>query len=160
MTATIITILIWICALGSGLMAGVYFAFSTFIMAAFARIPQAHGISAMQSINVVIVKSLFLPLFFGTTLIGLFLAGWALYQWDQPGAVLLLAGGLVYALCMFASTIVFNVPLNNVLAAMDGASAEATAVWTRYLKEWVFWNHVRTVASTLACALFIAALAA
>ncbi|MDW3206180.1 MAG: anthrone oxygenase family protein [Alphaproteobacteria bacterium] len=160
MTDTIITILLWVCALGSGLMAGIYFAFSTFLMTAFARIPQAHGISAMQSINTTIVKSLFLPLFFGTTLIGLFLAGWALYQWDRPGATLMLAGGLIYALCMFASTIVFNVPLNNALAAMDGASAEATAVWNRYLKEWVFWNHVRTVASLVACGLFIAAIAA
>ena len=46
------------------------------------------------------------------------------------------------------------------LAAADPASAEAASLWARYLTDWTLWNHVRTVSSTLACALFIAAIAA
>jgi uncharacterized membrane protein len=38
-------------ALGSGLVGGVFFAFSTFVMRALARVPAAQGIAAMQSIN-------------------------------------------------------------------------------------------------------------
>ena len=38
-------------ALGSGLMAGVFFAFSTFVMRALARRPFAEGIGAMQELN-------------------------------------------------------------------------------------------------------------
>ena len=160
MTQYIFTTLLWFSALGSGLVAGLFFAFSTFIMTAFARIPQGHGISAMQAINSTILRSLFMPLFFGTALASLVLAGSALFRWGEPGAVAMLAAGSIYFVGMFLCTILFNVPLNNVLAAVDPASAEAAPVWSRYLKVWTAWNHVRTVASTAACGLFISAIAA
>jgi uncharacterized membrane protein len=72
----------------------------------------------------------------------------------------MLVGGVVQVLGMFVVTMVFNVPLNNELARVDPASAEGATVWARHLKEWTFWNHVRTVACTAASALFIAAIAA
>jgi len=65
--------------------------------------------------------------------------------------------GLIYVAGMFLCTIVFNVPLNDRLAAVDSASA--ALVWMRYLKEWTMWNHVRTIASTTTCILYIWALA-
>jgi uncharacterized membrane protein len=61
---------------------------------------------------------------------------------------------------MFVVTMVFNVPLNDALAAVDPGSPDAAPLWARYLKDWTFWNHVRTITSTAACALFIAAIAA
>jgi len=72
---------------------------------------------------------------------------------------MLLAGGLIYLVGMFAVTVVFNVPLNDALAATDPASGDAKVLWARYLSAWTLWNHVRTVASTVASALFIAAIA-
>ena len=42
-------------ALGCGLIAGVFFAFSTFVMKALIRLPASQGIAVMQSINVVAV---------------------------------------------------------------------------------------------------------
>ena len=51
---------------GSALMAGTYFAFSTFIMPALNRLPQSQAIAAMQSINTTIVGSPFIPVFLGT----------------------------------------------------------------------------------------------
>lgn len=150
----IVTILLWFSAIGCGLLAGLYFAFSTFIMTAFARIDQAHGIAAMNSINTTILGSLFMPFFFGTALAGAVLAILALFRWDEPGAAVMLAGGLVYVIGMFLVTVIYNVPLNNELARTGAAE-----VWSRYLKDWTFWNHVRTVASGMAMALFIAAIA-
>jgi uncharacterized membrane protein len=41
--SSFVTILLWFAAIGCGVMAGVYFAFSTFIMTAFGRIDPAHG---------------------------------------------------------------------------------------------------------------------
>ncbi len=155
MPELILTILLWFCAIGSGLIAGIFFAFSTFIMTAFARIPQSHGISAMQSINTTILGSLFMPVFFGTALASLVLAGVALFRWGEPGTLAMLAASLLYLVGMFLSTIVFNVPLNNALANVDVTSAEAANLWARYLKEWTDWNHVRTVASIIASGLFI-----
>lgn len=160
MLQSIVTGLLWFCAVGCGLIAGLYFAFSTFIMTALGRIHQAHGIAAMNAINSTILGSLFLPLFFATTLASAALAVLALVRFGAPGAMTMLAGGLVYVAGMFLCTMIFNVPLNNALAGVDPAGAEAAPVWARYLKDWTFWNHVRTIASTLASALFIAAIAA
>jgi uncharacterized membrane protein len=154
----IVTILLWFSAIGCGLMAGLYFAFSTFVMKALGRIDQAHGIATMNSINATILRSLFMPLFFGTTIAGAALAALAPFRWGEPGAAAMLAGGLVYVIGMFGCTVVFNVPLNNELARTGEADADATAVWTRYLKDWTAWNHLRTVASTAGTVLFIAAL--
>lgn len=155
-----ITALLWFSAIGTGLIAGLFFAFSTFIMTAFGRIDQAHGVAAMNSINQTILRSLFMPVFFGTTLTSLALAVIALFQWDEPGSSAMLAGGAIYVLGMFGCTMAANVPLNNELAAISSGGAEAGPVWARYLKDWTFWNHVRTLASIAACALFIAAIAA
>ena len=154
-----ITCLLWFAAIGCGLLAGLYFAFSTFIMTALGRIGQVSGITAMNAINTVIVQSLFMPLFLGTTLASLLLAIAAAFRWGEPGAAAMLAGGLLYVIGMFVCTAVFNVPLNNALAAVDPASMEAASLWARYLTDWTLWNHVRTVSSTLACALFIWAIA-
>jgi uncharacterized membrane protein len=53
MLQMLITGLLWFSAIGCGLLAGLYFAFSTFIMTAFDRIGQAAGIAAMNAINAV-----------------------------------------------------------------------------------------------------------
>jgi uncharacterized membrane protein len=160
MQQLIITGLLWFCAIGCGLLGGLYFAFSTFVMAALGRIGQVAGISAMNAINVDIVRSPFIPIFFGTTLASAALAGLAVFRGGEPGALAMMAGGIIYVLGMFVVTVVFNVPLNNALAAVDPASADAGSLWARYLRDWTFWNHVRTVACTGASALFIAAIAA
>jgi uncharacterized membrane protein len=152
--------LLWFSAIGCGLLAGLYFAFSTFIMTALGRIDQVAGISAMNAINIEIVRSLFMPFFLATTLSSAALAGLAIVRWGEAGAAAMLLGGIIYVLGMFVVTMVFNVPLNDALAAVDPKSAAAPPLWTRYLSDWTFWNHVRTIASTAACALFIAAIAA
>ena len=160
MIQSIITGLLWFSAVGCGLLAGVYFAFSTFVMTALGRIGQAPGIMAMNAINTVIVQSLFMPFFLGTTLASLTLAIVAIFRWGEPGATAMAAGGVLYVLGMFAVTMIFNVPLNDALAAVDPASTEATRIWARYLNDWTLWNHVRTILSTAASVLFMAAIAA
>ncbi|MGO4843669.1 anthrone oxygenase family protein, partial [Rhizobiaceae sp. 2RAB30] len=61
---------------------------------------------------------------------------------------------------MFGVTMVFNVPLNNALAAADPASAEGGDVWSRYQRDWTLWNTIRTVASIGAWVCFMWAIAA
>lgn len=150
--------LLWFSAIGCGLMAGLYFAFSAFIMTALARIAPPAAIAAMNAINVVIVKSLFMPLFLLTTLAAAALAIAALFRLAESDAMAMLAGGVVYVLGMFVVTMLCNVPLNDALAAVDPATQEAASLWSRYLKDWTFWNHVRTIASTGAFAMFVLAL--
>ncbi|WP_342711315.1 anthrone oxygenase family protein [Bradyrhizobium sp. B124] len=152
--------LLWFSALGCGLLAGVYFTFSAFVMTALGRIDQAAGVSAMNAINVDIVRSLFMPVFLGTTLscAGLVVLGGL--RWQEPGALAMICGGGLYVVGMFVVTVVFNVPLNDQLAATDPASTAAAPVWAHYLTDWTFWNHARTIASLAATALLIAAIAA
>ncbi len=154
-----VTVLLWFSAIACGLLAGLYFSFSAFVMAALGRIETPAGIAAMNSINTVILRSLFMPLFLGSSLVALVLAGTALFQWQQPGSVAVLAAGAIYVIGMFVCTMAFNVPLNNALMAVDPVSAEAADVWARYLRDWTFWNHVRTIASTVAMVLFMSAIA-
>lgn len=66
MTEGLLFILKLISALGSGLMAGVFFAFSTSVMKALDQLPPNESIAAMQSINVAIINPLFLSVFLGT----------------------------------------------------------------------------------------------
>src|SRR5262245_8879045 len=156
----VITYLLWFGAIGCGLLGGLYFAFSTFIMGALGSIEQAHGISAMNSINSTILKSLFMPFFFGTTLVSLIFVIVGFLRWGEPGSMAMLAGGLIYVAGMFLCTMFFSVPLNNALARVDPVSAAAAPLWARYLKDWTLWNHLRTISSTVASALYVASLAA
>ena len=157
---TLLIVMLWAAAVGSGLMAGVYFAFSTFIMAAFDRIPASHAVSAMNSINKVILRSLFMLLFFGSTLVSAFLVYSGITMQGHAVSGLILATGLIYVIGMFISTAVFNVPRNDRLAQVDPDSPEARPAWKKYYKEWTFWNHVRTLASLVTCVLCIYALIA
>jgi uncharacterized membrane protein len=146
------SMLILITALGCGLVAGVFFAFSSFVMNALARLTPAQGIAAMQSINVTVINPLFLGVFVGTAAACLLLSISTLFRWHRPGAVYLLAGCLLYIVGSFLVTLVFNVPRNDALAAVDPGSAEGAKVWAGYLSSWTAWNHVRTVAALAAAA--------
>ncbi len=142
-----------ITALGCGTIAGVFFAFSSFVMKALARLPANDGIAAMQSINVLAVNSWFLAAFLGTAALCVLVIVAALAQWSEPFAVFLLLGGLAYLAGCFPVTVVFNVPMNNALAALPATAPDRADRWTTYLANWTTWNHVRTVASLAASAL-------
>ena len=114
-------------ALGCGLIAGSFFAFSTFVMGALGRLPPAHGIAAMQSINVVVINPWFLGAFIGTAVACALLVAATLLNWQEPGAMALLAGGLLYVAGTFLVTMLFNVPLNDALAAVAPDSPEGQA---------------------------------
>lgn len=137
-------------ALGCGLVAGVFFAFSTFVMGALERLPPAQGIAAMQSINRVAVTPAFMTALFGTAAACLGLIGWAVISWGERPAALVLAGGALYLVGTIGVTIARNVPLNDGLAKLHPQDAES--FWTRYLSVWTAWNHVRTAAALAAAA--------
>ena len=153
-----IFILTLIAALGSGLVAGTFFAFSTFVMKSLARLPAREGIAAMQSINLVILGSLFMPVFFGTAALSILALIVAFLRWHEPGAVYLLTGGLFYLVGSFMATVVFNVPLNVALDSAKPADSASATLWAGYVRNWTRWNHVRTVASLAAAAAFALAL--
>jgi len=145
-------------ALGCGLNAGVFFAFSAFVMKALARLPPPQGIAAMQSINILAVTPLFMTALFGTALLCLPLVVISVMTWGDYRAPWLLAGGALHLGGNILVTMVCNVPLNNALAAADPSTEAGAALWRRYLAEWTGWNHLRTITGLLALASFIQAL--
>ncbi len=145
-------------AIGSGVVGGIFYAFSSFVMAALGSLPSAQGVGAMRAINVAVINPVFMLAFMGTAILSLVLAGGSTIWWDRPGGMLIVAASLLYLLGCFGVTMLFNVPLNNQLAAV--APAQEAALWPRYLDVWTAWNHVRTLASIVSAILFTAALLA
>lgn len=146
--------LIYFAVISSALSAGIFFAFSTFVMRALALQPSASGIATMQSINITVFNPWFYSAFFGPAVACVLLAVTALRNWEQPGAIYLLVGSLLYLIGTLGVTGLGNVPLNDALAIMPPSSAEGAKLWSQYLTDWTFWNHVRTAAAFLAAAMF------
>ena len=144
--------------LGSGIVAGIFYAFSSFVMGALGKLPAPEGIAAMQSINIVVINPVFFLAFFGTAALSIMLGGYAIAHWGTPGAGLLFLGALFYLAGCILVTMVFNVPLNNRLAAADPASPEGAELWRLYLVRWTRWNTVRTVAPSVSLVLFVLAM--
>lgn len=139
-------------ALGAGLVAGVFWAFSAFVMAALGAVPGPEGLRAMREINVKVLVPSFLGLFLGTAALSAALAVWALAAFGAAGAGAAFAGAVAYLAGCFAVTMLGNVPLNDRLAR--ATPDEAEAVWRDYLIRWTRWNHLRAAAALAAAALF------
>ena len=148
----------FLAAIGSGVVGGIFYAFSSFVMAALGRLPSAQGAAAMKAINVTVINPVFMLAFMGTAIVCLVLAGASLMGWGRSFGILILAASVIYLVDCFGVTMLFNVPLNNQLAAV--APTEEAALWSRYLEVWTAWNHVRTLAPILSAMLFTAALLA
>jgi uncharacterized membrane protein len=158
MTATVFFSLIFLAALGSGLMAGVFFAFSVFVMRGLKRLPAAQGIAAMQAINVAVINPLFMTVFLGTGVCCSAILVFVVLMWPYSGIGYLAVGALLYIAGCIGVTMLCNVPRNNALAAVAPESAAGADYWPHYVREWTRWNHVRTVACALAMAVFVVAM--
>lgn len=145
-------------ALGCGLVAGVFFAFSAFVMKALARLPQGQGIAAMQSINVAVLNPWFMGAFFGTAAACILVLIASLLRWREPGAIYLLAGSALYLVGSLLVTIVCNVPRNKSLATIAPDNPDGASRWAGYVASWTAWNHVRAAAALAAAASFSVAL--
>lgn len=139
-----------VAAVGSGLVAGLLFAFSNFVMRALSQLKPDQGMTAMQLINVAILNPAFLFLLLGTALLCGFLLLYSLWHWQSRAAAWLLAGACFYLVGMLGVTLAFNVPLNNRLAAIEPSAVNAAEAWLSYVIQWLRWNHVRTVMSIAA----------
>lgn len=130
-----------IAALGCGMMAGVFFAFSAMVMPGLRRAEPEVGIAAMRAINLAVVNPAFIGVFVGTAVVGV-VAAFEGDPWAWAGAALYVLGGIIL-------TGAFHIPRNNELERLA-----TTDYWTRYLREWVPMNHLRSLLSLAAAASF------
>ena len=152
MDSTFVRTLTVIGAVGSGVVAGVFFAFSTFVMSGLRKAPAPAGIAAMQSINRQAPTPAFMLAFLGTTGVCVVLGIIALTKWGSTAATLALIAA-VLALVPVIMTGAYHQPRNLAFEHVDPAAPGAVDAWRSYLAGWVPWNHVRTVSSAAAAVL-------
>jgi uncharacterized membrane protein len=152
--STIPVAVVVLALLGSALIGGVFFTFSSFMMKSLARLPGSEGIAAMQSINIVVINPSFLGAFTGTAALSIVVVIMVLVSRNQPSMMFLFLAAIFYFVGTFLVTIFGNVPLNERLAAVSAADPEAINLWVHYLNRWTLWNHVRTAAALAAALLY------
>jgi uncharacterized membrane protein len=143
---------------GTGLVAGVFCAFSTFVMRGLASLPAAQGVAAMNAINVTAVLPAFMLVFVGSAMLCAVIAVVTFVLWPDEGTVELLLGSALYLFGSFGVTMIANVPRNDALLELDPGTSEAAAYWPTYVREWTAWNHVRMIASAAAAVSYALAL--
>jgi uncharacterized membrane protein len=150
--------LTFVTALGCATVGGLFYAFSSFVMAGLDRRSPATAIGAMQGINAAALRPpLLLPLF-GTALLCLAVAVAALIERDGGASWLGLAGAAVYLAGVVGVTMRGNVLLNLHLDEVDPEGPAAAEEWRGYHQRWGAWNHVRTISGLVATAALIASL--
>ena len=141
-----------------GVVSGVLLTFSDFLMRSLDRARTAAGVEVMQVINREVFRSVFMFLFLGMSALSPFLIGYASFRVAGFASAWIIAGGAIYLVGVFAVTLVFNVPMNNRLAAMEYSGTEAANYWTNtYRPQWTFWNYVRVLASAGSAICYLAA---
>ncbi|MDV3220541.1 DUF1772 domain-containing protein [Intrasporangium sp.] len=142
----------------SGVMGGVLFGFSSFVMPGLRRLPATDAVAAMQAINKAAPRALGLPLVvsgLGSAAVG----AWSLTQSasaGSPGPRALLLAGAAAGVVAFAVTVGYHIPRNDRLDAVDARSSAAAGAWADYVPGWVAMNHVRTALSLASAALVAA----
>ena len=154
--STAFFILLQLSLLAYALVAGVFLAFSDFIMRSLALTGGTGGVEAMQVINREVFRWVFMTLFLAMAAASILIAGYAWIAVSGSAGTLIGLAALVYLIGCFGVTVVFNVPMNEALAGMDLSLDATRDYWSStYVPRWTFWNSVRTGAATLAAALML-----
>jgi uncharacterized membrane protein len=127
----------------TGLMAGLFAAFSYAVMPGLGRTDDATFVQSVQRINVAILNGWFGLCFAGALV---FTAIAVLLHRGRPGLSWIVAGLVLYA-AVLVVTFAVNVPLNN---RLDAATTDPAAARDAFERTWVLWNNARSVLSTAA----------
>lgn len=151
-------IILIVTATATGLIAGLFYAYTCSVNIGLGRLPDKEYLSAMQSINEAILNPLFFMSFLGTLLL-LPLCTWLNYQQQlSTRFLLLLTTTIIYAIGVFGVTIFGNVPLNDALANFNLEHASAKSIYDqriRFEQPWLLLHQVRTIASVVCLILVI-----
>lgn len=147
------SVLVAATALGSATVGGVFFAFDAFVLHGLTALPDGRGAQAMRSINISAVRPALMTALFGTAALAVAVGVLAVRSDDGTYAALLGVGAGAYLFGTVLTTVVWNVPLNNALAAADG-----TAGWAGYLRRWKTANRFRMVFALAGAAALLVAL--
>ncbi|WP_339710090.1 anthrone oxygenase family protein [uncultured Kriegella sp.] len=144
--------------ISTGLMAGLFFAWSFSVNNGLANVGDILFIKTFQSMNKSIQNPFFSIIFIGAA----FLTPWALYLNSDATSsftfLCLLAATIVYLVGSVGVTFFANLPLNESLDAFDAdtASSEDIIFQRRiFERKWNLFNTIRTISSLLAFVLLV-----
>ncbi len=145
--------------LTTGLISGFFYAYLCSVTRGLALLPDVHYVEAMQEINATVRNGVFAFSFFGAVvflILALVVHVPRLRSWRF---VLILLACVLYIGGGFMLTLGVNVPMNEELATVSTNSSPGVLARAReaYEDPWNFWNGVRTVCSSLAFLVLIAA---
>lgn len=136
----------------AGVAGGVYLAFTTMVMPTLRGMPASNAIATMQRVNEMALHPPFMIVFFGGAISAVVLVVNELVTGHvaEHGPLRLI--GALLALASFAITVVWNVPLNTMLAGAVPDAGDAVSVWRSFDSGWGAANLVRGLVSVAAVA--------
>jgi uncharacterized membrane protein len=144
--------------ISTALVAGVFLTFSDFVMRSLNEAKTSGGIEVMQGINREVFKTLFMVLLIGMWPVSAGLGAYAYLTHIDNGGPAIMTAALIYSVGVIGVTLIFNVPMNNRLAAMDHDSPDGATYWTDvYFPRWTFWNWVRAIAAGVSSVFYLIA---
>jgi uncharacterized membrane protein len=149
--STVRIILLGGATLATGLVAGVFYAYSVSVDPGLAAQSDSSYVATMQEINERIQNPLFFASFFGAVLFLLAALVVHLPRLRSGRFLLILLACVLYIGGGFLLTAFINVPMNDQLATVDSEAPARALSQAReaYEGPWDFWNGVRTIFSTL-----------
>jgi len=134
-------------AIGAGIAAGVYFAFSTLVIGGIRKLTSAQAISAMQAINKAApANPLLMLVLFGTGIVCVLLLIAGFQHRHDPAAIWQIVGAALYLVSVLI-LVGYHIPHNDALMKVDPNAAGANATWSHFITPWLVWNHLRTLAA-------------
>jgi uncharacterized membrane protein len=140
----------------TGLMAGLFYAWSVSVTPGIGRLGDKEFLLSFQAMNKAIINPLFMICFLGAAVM------LPIATFTQPASVrwLLLGATVAYIGGVIAVTFIGNIPLNNALDRLNIASSTSEQLATfreEFESKWNALNNVRSIANTLALVLAILA---
>jgi uncharacterized membrane protein len=154
------TLFLLITTLSSGLIAGLFYAWSVSVTAGLGKIGDENYLKAFQSMNRAILRPAFFIFFFGLVIL-LPMLCYLYYKFPvSSGFWYILSATILYLVGIMAVTIFGNVPLNNTLEVLNIESMTVEQMASYRLgfeNKWNNLNTIRTICSSLSFILLIMA---
>jgi uncharacterized membrane protein len=154
------TIIIVITTVFSGLMAGLFYAWSISVTPGLAKIDDATYLRAFQSMNRAILNPLFFVVFFGLVILLPVLSYFSFQTSISNQYWYVLAATILYFIGIMAVTIGGNIPLNNALEALqiESMTTEQMDEFRKsFENKWNRLNLIRAITSFLTFLLLVIA---
>jgi uncharacterized membrane protein len=151
-------ILLAITTLFSGLIAGLFYAWSISVTAGLARIDNSSYLKAFQAMNRAILNPFFFIAFFGVTVLLIYLTIVSYSNSEITQFFLILSATVLYLVGVMVVTIAGNIPLNNKLEALKIESMteeEKKNFRVGFESKWNSLNMFRTICSSISFLLLI-----